>query len=115
MKSRFSYPVEGLDFDFQKPQPEGHANSVSRLSVGFYEPKDGDTSSPVVWELTYDCGESSHNYTIRYHLRDVDSVVKTLIEWSLDDDLPLTSEDVGGIMSALIGLSDGADSGEATN
>lgn len=111
MRERFSGPDYGFDFDFEPLEPEGHAEGVSRLSVGFYADEEDDDGPPI-WELVYSCGLSDHNYTIRYHLVDVDKVIETLVNWAHDEDLPLTSRDVGGIMGALVGLSDGADSGE---
>ena len=116
MDKRFGDSIYGLNFDFHPAEPEGHASSVSHLSVGFYsgngDQEFDDDGGPVVWELLYNCGDTNHNYVIRYHLMDVDKVIKTLVDWANDEDLLLTSSNVGDIMGALVGLSDGADSGE---
>lgn len=110
MVNRFIKP----DYDFE-PMEEGHASGVSRLILSCRDIDDeSDITSATVWELDFSCGVSDHNYRIFYRLTNIDDVVETLVDWATDDELPLTSSDVAGIMSALVGFSDGADSGETT-
>mgnify|MGYP005819420889 CR=1 FL=1 len=104
-----------FDFAFEPMEPEGDSERVSRLSVHCYDVDVDAGATPVTaWELNYQCGTSLHCYTIRYRMTDLGKVVKTLIDWAGDEELLLTSGDVGSIMSILVGFVDGADSGEAS-